>query len=164
MLPCPITGEPLDDPVVVAESGNTYSRWAITEWFESCRVDNRPYTDPLTNVIIADPKLISNHIVNNLVIPGDPIDNRDMFEVRLSKLEFPTTITDLRSTIRTIVRHTPESCEDHILNILEAGTGPVLPHRLEIALAAIDRLVIKTVPKNHFWSISPPTLTGETPP
>mmetsp|Transcript_9418 Transcript_9418/g.14862 ORF Transcript_9418/g.14862 Transcript_9418/m.14862 type:complete len:134 (+) Transcript_9418:163-564(+) len=52
---CPITQDVMTDPVMVAESGHTYERAAITQWLESHK------TDPKTNMALSTKTLIPNH-------------------------------------------------------------------------------------------------------
>ncbi len=63
-LCCSITGELMQDPVLVAGSGHTYEREAITKWF--CNHN----TDPYTNLVLTDEgkKLIPNHAVKQSIV------------------------------------------------------------------------------------------------
>ena len=54
---CPITQDVMEDPVVVAQTGNTYERRAIEEWFATSN------TDPLTNEELEDATLIPNNVL-----------------------------------------------------------------------------------------------------
>ena len=54
---CPITQDVMEDPVVVAQTGNTYERRAIEEWFATSN------TDPLTNAELEDAILIPNNVL-----------------------------------------------------------------------------------------------------
>ncbi|GIL87020.1 hypothetical protein Vretifemale_15186 [Volvox reticuliferus] len=58
-LCCPITQEPLVDPVVAAD-GNTYERLAITAWLE------QHDTSPLTNEVLAHKGLTPNNLVRKI--------------------------------------------------------------------------------------------------
>ena len=53
---CPITGEPMIDPVVAAD-GHTYERTAIARWFEASD------KSPLTNAILPHKELVSNYML-----------------------------------------------------------------------------------------------------
>ena len=54
---CPITQDVMEDPVLVAQTGNTYERRAVEEWFA------RSNTDPLTNAELEDATLIPNNVL-----------------------------------------------------------------------------------------------------
>ena len=54
---CPITQDVMEDPVLVAQTGNTYERRAVEEWFA------RRNTDPLTNAELEDATLIPNNVL-----------------------------------------------------------------------------------------------------
>ena len=58
---CPITQDVMEDPVLVAQTGNTYERRAVRraveEWFA------RSNTDPLTNEELEDATLIPNNVL-----------------------------------------------------------------------------------------------------
>ena len=54
---CPITQQVMVDPVMVAQTGNTYDRPAIEQWWESNK------TDPLTNTEVENPILIQNNVL-----------------------------------------------------------------------------------------------------
>ena len=54
---CPITQDVMEDPVLVAQTGNTYERRAVGEWFA------RSNTDPLTNAELEDATLIPNNVL-----------------------------------------------------------------------------------------------------
>ncbi|GLI63151.1 hypothetical protein VaNZ11_005917 [Volvox africanus] len=56
---CPITQEPLVDPVVAAD-GNTYERLAITAWLE------QHDTSPLTNEVLAHKGLTPNNLLRKI--------------------------------------------------------------------------------------------------
>ncbi|GIL50161.1 hypothetical protein Vafri_6293 [Volvox africanus] len=58
-LCCPITQEPLVDPVVAAD-GNTYERLAITAWLE------QHDTSPLTNEVLAHKGLTPNNLLRKI--------------------------------------------------------------------------------------------------
>jgi len=53
---CPITGEPMIDPVVAAD-GHTYERSAIVRWFETSN------TSPLTAAPLSHKELVSNYML-----------------------------------------------------------------------------------------------------
>ena len=57
---CPISGELMEEPCIVAETGTTYERSAIEEWF--ARGHRR---DPVTNVELSSTKLIPNYALKN---------------------------------------------------------------------------------------------------
>jgi hypothetical protein len=57
---CPITMELMKDPVM-ASDGHVYERSAIEEWFRHRN------TSPLTNLRIADKKLISCHAIRSAI-------------------------------------------------------------------------------------------------
>ena len=54
---CPITQDVMEDPVLVAQTGNTYERRAVEEWFA------RSNTDPLTNEKLEVATLIPNNVL-----------------------------------------------------------------------------------------------------
>ena len=54
---CPITQDVMEDPVLVAQTGNTYERRAVEEWFA------RSNTDPLTNAKLEVATLIPNNVL-----------------------------------------------------------------------------------------------------
>ncbi len=49
---CPISGEVMIDPVIVAETGQTYEREKIQEWFK------KSDKDPVTNVTVKNRELL----------------------------------------------------------------------------------------------------------
>jgi hypothetical protein len=53
---CPITGDVMVDPVM-ADDGASYERQAIEQWFERCRLQNKPPTSPLTGAELRSSKL-----------------------------------------------------------------------------------------------------------
>lgn len=60
-LLCPISLELMVDPVIVAETGQTYERATIESWlFTNC-------TDPITNVRLRSKKLVANIAIRNMV-------------------------------------------------------------------------------------------------
>jgi U-box domain/C2 domain len=56
MPPCPITGEPMRDPVVAAD-GHTYERKAIARWFQESN------KSPLTGSILPHKELVPNYML-----------------------------------------------------------------------------------------------------
>jgi len=56
MPPCPITGEPMQDPVVAAD-GHTYERYAIERWFETSN------KSPLTGAVLTHTNLVPNYML-----------------------------------------------------------------------------------------------------
>ena len=56
MPPCPITGEPMRDPVVAAD-GHTYERTAISRWLSTSN------KSPLTGAILAHKDLVPNYML-----------------------------------------------------------------------------------------------------
>ncbi|CAJ1969246.1 unnamed protein product [Cylindrotheca closterium] len=56
MPACPITGEPMLDPVVAAD-GHTYERTAIARWFQSSN------KSPLTGGVLSHKELVSNYML-----------------------------------------------------------------------------------------------------
>jgi hypothetical protein len=56
MPPCPITGEPMRDPVVAAD-GHTYERSAIARWLSTSN------KSPLTGAILAHKELVPNYML-----------------------------------------------------------------------------------------------------
>lgn len=56
MPPCPITGEPMRDPVVAAD-GHTYERTAIARWISTSN------KSPLTGAILAHKDLVPNYML-----------------------------------------------------------------------------------------------------
>lgn len=56
MPPCPITGEPMRDPVVAAD-GHTYERSAIARWLSTSN------KSPLTGAILAHKDLVPNYML-----------------------------------------------------------------------------------------------------
>jgi hypothetical protein len=58
---CPISLEPMVDPVVVVESGQTYERAAIEQWFRTHD------TDPVSNVNLTSKKVSPNHALRHAI-------------------------------------------------------------------------------------------------
>jgi hypothetical protein len=56
MPACPITGEPMRDPVVAAD-GHTYERKAIARWLKSSD------KSPLTGSVLTHKNLVSNYML-----------------------------------------------------------------------------------------------------
>jgi len=48
---CPITGEPMKDPVV-GEDGHSYERGAIRRWFKQCDRERKARTSPMTGEVM----------------------------------------------------------------------------------------------------------------
>lgn len=70
-LLCPISLCLLEDPVILAADGITYSRASIQKHFDSCRTDGKPLTSPKTNIVIIEPvleMLIPNVLVRSMVL------------------------------------------------------------------------------------------------
>ena len=63
MLICPIVREMMIDPVLVVETGNTYERESIEEWFQDHA------TDPLTNVALETRALAPNNLIRSEARP-----------------------------------------------------------------------------------------------
>eukprot|EP01018_Ginkgo_biloba_P024230 Gb_25683 [translate_table: standard] len=55
---CPITGQIMEDPVMLAEAGYTYERYAITEWFERGHT-----TCPDTGKVLESLELVPNLVL-----------------------------------------------------------------------------------------------------
>ena len=58
---CPISLEPMVDPVVVVESGQTYERAAIEQWFRTHD------TDPVSNVNLTSKNVSPNHALRHAI-------------------------------------------------------------------------------------------------
>eukprot|EP01026_Neomeris_dumetosa_P028920 TRINITY_DN2342_c0_g1_i4.p1 TRINITY_DN2342_c0_g1~~TRINITY_DN2342_c0_g1_i4.p1 ORF type:complete len:609 (-),score=72.36 TRINITY_DN2342_c0_g1_i4:296-2122(-) len=58
---CSITGQLMNDPVVVAGSGNVYERQAITRWLE------KSDKDPMTNLMLKDKQLVPLHALKSQI-------------------------------------------------------------------------------------------------
>ena len=63
---CPITQEPMVDPVVTAD-GQTYEREAIQRWIEQQRRRQLPCTSPLTGEPLEHCKLVPNVALRGLI-------------------------------------------------------------------------------------------------
>ena len=57
---CPITHEPMQDPVVTAD-GHTYERGSITEWLQLSAVS------PLTGLPLRHMELVPNHYLRGII-------------------------------------------------------------------------------------------------
>eukprot|EP00210_Caulerpa_lentillifera_P000994 g957.t1 len=68
-LLCPISKDTMEDPVILKETGNTYDRSSIQEWF-----DIGHSKDPLTNVQISSKELVPDLVLQDvcLTILGKP--------------------------------------------------------------------------------------------
>jgi hypothetical protein len=65
-LCCSITQELFDDPVILVEGGQTYSRAALMEWFRTCdhpgpNQSPRPRTSPLTGLRIRSSQVVPDY-------------------------------------------------------------------------------------------------------
>lgn len=59
---CPLTRQPMEDPVILAPHGHSYERESLNQWLEMYG------TDPLTNEPVLElPKIISNYALKNLI-------------------------------------------------------------------------------------------------
>eukprot|EP00887_Chlorella_sp_A99_P007808 scaffold20.g7808.t1 len=65
-LLCPITHEPMHDPVLAAD-GRTYERPAIEAWIAKQRAEGQAPTSPLTGQPLEDLRLVPNHIFRGIV-------------------------------------------------------------------------------------------------
>ena len=61
---CPISGEPMEDPVIAAD-GFSYERWWIEQWIQSRQSSSQPVTSPKTNT-----ELSHIHLTPNLTLRG----------------------------------------------------------------------------------------------
>ena len=48
----PISGDIMQDPVILGSTGQTYEREIIQTWLERCAREGREATDPLTGVVV----------------------------------------------------------------------------------------------------------------
>ncbi|EFN52631.1 hypothetical protein CHLNCDRAFT_138721 [Chlorella variabilis] len=64
-LYCPITREPMRDPVLAADS-HTYERDAIEAWIARQQAAGQQATSPLTNLPLAHTELAPNRVVRSL--------------------------------------------------------------------------------------------------
>jgi len=60
---CPISLEIMKDPVIVVETGQTYERSKIEDWWSKRRIK----VDPTTNLKLKDPKLVPNIALRNTI-------------------------------------------------------------------------------------------------
>jgi len=60
---CPISLEIMQDPVIVVETGQTYERSEIEDWWSKRPVK----VDPMTNLKLKDPKLVPNIALRNAI-------------------------------------------------------------------------------------------------
>lgn len=78
---CPISKEIMKDPVILIATGNTYDRKSIMDWFNSCRMHNRPYTDPVFNTPVSSKEVIENWMIISMMSDaGYQIERRSRHE------------------------------------------------------------------------------------
>ena len=78
-ITCPITGNIMTDPVMIVESGQTYQRSDILEWFKECRNNNKTLTDPITGKVLINSTLVENWAIRSLISSaGHPLVNQQM--------------------------------------------------------------------------------------
>eukprot|EP00210_Caulerpa_lentillifera_P005359 g5121.t1 len=78
---CPITKDIMKDPVIVMESGNTYDRSSIEEWF-----DRGHSTDPLSNKKLESTDLIPDCSLQDICL--DYLDVNQSYGFRMNRRQF----------------------------------------------------------------------------
>ena len=107
-LECPISKELMNDPVILIETGKTYNRSSILEWYRICLSKGQPITDPISNVILTNVKFIENWVIRDLLpttVPIyktypflEPIDlNVNEFGIEYSESEIEELCKDVKS-------------------------------------------------------------------
>lgn len=72
----PISGDVMQDPVILGSTGQTYERSTIMMWLQRCARENREVTDPLTGVGVGSSPAVGGQerLVSMLVQAISPIN------------------------------------------------------------------------------------------
>lgn len=100
---CPISREVMKDPVMTVH-GQTYDRSSIEEWFETCRSNDLPITDPTTHAPLGSDLLITNFSVKQMIedhpmLQKEHENNQRLFNKFDRRKRFTAAVIDLIDTI-----------------------------------------------------------------
>ena len=75
---CPLSKAIMTDPVILIETGQTYDRESILQWFDVCRDQQRTCTDPCTGKALTSRALVENWALRSLIsTAGHPLTNKN---------------------------------------------------------------------------------------
>eukprot|EP00210_Caulerpa_lentillifera_P005611 g5367.t1 len=112
-LRCPISGEIMSDPVLLRETGMTYDRSSIEEWFK--RGNDR---DPLTNV-----RVESKELMLNFALRAACLTILEKHENSLSSLNDPSVSEDKNDSHKILVEAQKEIIDVNLNINSQDGDG-----------------------------------------
>ena len=170
-LLCPISSTMMTDPVLLVETGQTYERSNILKWFETCRNESKPLTDPISGAVLKSSRFIKNWAIYRMLPSNEALSEcpKNIKNAKISKAAFTecrfvsTSFKDSISTYKCLSNS--GSALDLTLVVLVDVSGSMdaassskseasIYSRLALVKIALEVLIMMSLPTTKLCIIS----------